>query len=87
MAAGYGVAGWQGCRRRRPSPSCTRSACRTSRWRLLITLTILRSPDLAVTALLYAVVMPAVALAFLPVARKIIANEEAGTLPRAARAH
>ena len=54
---------------------------------LLITLTILRSPELAVTALLYAVVMPAAALAFLPVARKIIANEEAGTPPRAARAH
>ena len=54
---------------------------------LLITLTIMRSPDLAVPALLYAVVMPAAALAFLPVARKIIANEEAGTLPRAARAH
>jgi BASS family bile acid:Na+ symporter len=44
---------------------------------LLITLTILRSPALAVTALLYAVVMPAAALAFLPVARRIIANEEA----------
>jgi len=42
---------------------------------MLITLTILRSPDLAVTALLYAVVMPATALAFLPVARRIIANE------------
>ena len=54
---------------------------------LLITLTILRSPELAVTALLYAVVMPAAALAFLPVARKIIANEEAGAPARAAGAH
>jgi len=45
---------------------------------LLITLTILRSPDLAVTALLYAVVMPAAALALLPAARRIIAREEAG---------
>ena len=44
---------------------------------LLITLTILRSPELAVAALLYAVVMPATALAFLPVARRIITNEEA----------
>jgi bile acid:Na+ symporter, BASS family len=43
---------------------------------LLIALTILRSPDLAVTALLYAVVMPAAALALLPVARRIIADEE-----------
>ena len=42
---------------------------------MLITLTILRSPDLAVAALIYAVVMPATALAFLPVARRIIANE------------
>jgi len=44
---------------------------------LLITLTILRSPDLAVAALLYAVVMPATALAFLPVARRIMAQAEA----------
>jgi BASS family bile acid:Na+ symporter len=43
---------------------------------LLITLTILRSPDLAVPALLYAVVMPAVALAFLPVARRILEAEK-----------
>jgi predicted Na+-dependent transporter len=43
---------------------------------LLITLTILRAPDLAVPALLYAVVMPAVALAFLPVARRILQAEE-----------
>jgi BASS family bile acid:Na+ symporter len=43
---------------------------------LLITLTILRSPDLAVPALLYAVVMPAVALAFLPVARRILRSED-----------
>jgi BASS family bile acid:Na+ symporter len=44
---------------------------------LLITLTILRAPDLAVAALLYAVVMPAIALAFLPAARRLIADEEA----------
>ena len=43
---------------------------------MLITLTILRLPDLAVTALLYAVVMPAAALAFLPVARRLIRDEE-----------
>ena len=43
---------------------------------MLITLTILRSPDLAVAALLYAVVMPATALAFLPVARRIIRDED-----------
>ncbi|MET0213596.1 MAG: hypothetical protein ABW292_11360, partial [Vicinamibacterales bacterium] len=43
---------------------------------LLITLTILRAPDLAVPALLYAVVMPAVALAFLPVARRIVQAED-----------
>jgi BASS family bile acid:Na+ symporter len=43
---------------------------------LLITLTILGSPGLAVTALVYAVVMPAAALAFLPVARQLIADEE-----------
>jgi BASS family bile acid:Na+ symporter len=45
---------------------------------LLITLTILRSPDLAVAALLYAVVMPATALAFLPIARRIL-EAEVGT--------
>jgi BASS family bile acid:Na+ symporter len=39
---------------------------------LLITLTVLRSPDLAVAALLYAVVMPATALAFLPMARRML---------------
>jgi predicted Na+-dependent transporter len=46
---------------------------------LLITLTILRSPDLAVAALLYAVVMPATALAFLPIARRLLGTDD--TLP------
>jgi bile acid:Na+ symporter, BASS family len=44
---------------------------------MLITLTILRLPELAVSALLYAVVMPATALAFLPFARRLIVREEA----------
>jgi len=47
---------------------------------MLITLTILRLPELAVSALLYAVVMPATALAFLPLARRLIVREEARTV-------
>ena len=43
---------------------------------LLITLTILRAPELAVVALLYAVVMSAAALAPLPLARHIIRDKE-----------
>ncbi len=44
---------------------------------MVITLTILQRPDLAVAALLYAVVMPISAVAFLPIARRIMAKEEA----------
>ena len=42
----------------------------------LITFTILQDPDLAVAALVYAVIMPATALAFVRVARKMIAADE-----------
>jgi BASS family bile acid:Na+ symporter len=42
-----------------------------------ITFTILQRPDLAVAGLLYAVVMPATALAFVSVARRLLARDEA----------
>lgn len=87
MAAGYGVARLGKLPASQAVTIVYEVGVQNLALALLITLTILRSPELAVTALLYAVVMPAAALAFLPVARKIIANEEAGTLPRAARAH
>ncbi len=45
---------------------------------LLITLTILRDSDLAIAALLYAAVMPATALAFLPIARRLMTADAAG---------
>lgn len=44
---------------------------------MVITLTILQRPDLAVAALLYAVVMPISAVAFLPIARRIMDAEAA----------
>lgn len=47
---------------------------------MVITLSILQRPDLAVAALLYAVVMPLSALAFLSIARRIMAAEE-GKVP------
>ena len=87
MAAGYGVARLGKLPASQAVTIVYEVGVQNLALALLITLTILRSPELAVTALLYAVVMPAAALAFLPVARKIIANEEAGTPPRAARAH
>jgi len=43
---------------------------------MVITLAILKRPDLAVAALLYAVVMPLTALGFLSIARRIIGPEE-----------
>ena len=42
----------------------------------LITFTILQDPDLAVAALVYAVIMPATALAFVRISRKIIAADK-----------
>ena len=87
MAAGYGVARLGKLPASQAVTIVYEVGVQNLALALLITLTILRSPELAVTALLYAVVMPAAALAFLPVARKIIAIEEARTLPRAARAH
>lgn len=53
---------------------------------MLITLTLLKRPDLAIAALLYAVVMPASALAFLPFARRIIEKEEQAAHAAAERA-
>lgn len=44
-----------------------------------ITYAILQRPDLAIAALLYAAVMPATALAFVPIARRMIAAQEAAT--------
>lgn len=41
-----------------------------------ITFTILQRPDLAIAGLLYAVIMPATALAFVSLARRMIAGEE-----------
>jgi BASS family bile acid:Na+ symporter len=41
-----------------------------------ITFNILRRPDLAVTALLYAVVMPATALAFVGIARRLLGSDQ-----------
>jgi len=41
-----------------------------------ITFNILQRPDLAVAALIYAAVMPATALAFVSIGRKLIANEQ-----------
>jgi BASS family bile acid:Na+ symporter len=46
---------------------------------LTITLRTLQNPDLAIAALLYAVVMPATALAFVSIARRMILAEEAGS--------
>ncbi len=43
---------------------------------LLVTLVILQSPLLAITTLIYAVVMPVVALGFIAVARRMLAAEE-----------
>lgn len=43
---------------------------------LLVTLVILESPLLAITTLLYAVVMPVIALGFLVIARRMLASEE-----------
>jgi bile acid:Na+ symporter, BASS family len=43
---------------------------------LAITLRILQAPELAVAALLYAVVMPATALAFVSIARRMMSGEE-----------
>jgi BASS family bile acid:Na+ symporter len=44
---------------------------------LAITYTMLKRPDLAVTALLYSVVMPATALVFVRIAKRLIAQDEA----------
>ncbi len=44
---------------------------------LLVTLTLLDDPALAITSLLYAVIMPITALGFISVARKMLAAEEA----------
>lgn len=56
---------------------------------MLITLTLLQRPDLAVAALLYAVVMPATALLWLPYAKRIIEREygSAEAVPVAAEMH
>ena len=78
MAAGYGVARLGRLPAAQAVTIVYEVGVQNLALALLITLTILRSPELAVTALLYAVVMPAAALAFLPVARKIIASEEGG---------
>ena len=43
---------------------------------LLITLTLLRDESLAITTLLYAVVMPATAMAFVAIARRMLKSEE-----------
>jgi BASS family bile acid:Na+ symporter len=43
---------------------------------LLVTLVILESPLLAITTLLYAVVMPVIALGFLAIARRMLAAQE-----------
>jgi len=43
---------------------------------LLITLTLLRNESLAITTLLYAVVMPATAMAFIAIARRMLTSEE-----------
>ena len=52
-----------------------------------ITFNMLQRPDLAVAGLLYAAVMPATALAFVSIGRRLIAAEEqaAGALPEVAR--
>jgi BASS family bile acid:Na+ symporter len=44
---------------------------------LLVTLTLLDNPALAITSLLYAVIMPVTALGFISVARKMLATEDA----------
>ncbi len=44
---------------------------------LTITYTMLLRPDLAVAALLYSVVMPATALVFVRIAKRLIAAQEA----------
>jgi len=43
---------------------------------LLITLTLLRDESLAITTLLYAAVMPATAMAFIAIARRMLVSEE-----------
>jgi BASS family bile acid:Na+ symporter len=76
LAMGYGVARLAGL----PAPQAVtityEVGVQNLALALLITLTVLRRPDLAVPALLYAVVMPALALAFLPVARRILLDEQ-----------
>jgi BASS family bile acid:Na+ symporter len=76
MAAGYGVARLGRLPAAQAVTIVYEVGVQNLALALLITLTILRSPGLAGTALLYAVVMPAAALAFLPVARRIIAADE-----------
>ena len=76
MAAGYGVARLARLPAAQTVTIVYEVGVQNLALAMLITLTILRSPGLAVTALLYAVVMPAAALAFLPVARRIIRDEE-----------
>src|SRR5690606_2476178 len=46
-----------------------------------ITFAILQRPDLAVAGLMYAVVMPATALAFISIGRRMIAREETAAAP------
>jgi predicted Na+-dependent transporter len=46
---------------------------------LTITFVILQRPELAVAALLYSVVMPATALVFVRIAKRLIATEDAQT--------
>jgi BASS family bile acid:Na+ symporter len=76
MAAGYGVARLARLPAAQAVTIVYEVGVQNLALAMLITLTILRSPGLAVAALLYAVVMPAAALAFLPVARRIIADAE-----------
>jgi BASS family bile acid:Na+ symporter len=84
MAAGYGVARLARLPAAQAVTIVYEVGVQNLALAMLITLTILRSPSLAVAALLYAVVMPAAALAFLPVARRIIADAEAAP-PRLAQ--
>ena len=79
MAAGYGVARLARLPAAQAVTIVYEVGVQNLALALLMTLTILRSPDLAVTALLYAVVMPAAALALLPVARRMISAEEVRT--------
>jgi len=84
MAAGYGVARLARLPAAQAVTIVYEVGVQNLALALLMTLTILRSPDLAVTALLYAVVMPAAALAWLPVARRMISAEEMRTAPERA---